>query len=163
MIFVVVTWLLCGVIAGGVWESKGGNYAAGFWLGAILGVLGLFYVAFANPMASAPSAGRALETTAAPRVTKLKTCPRCAEDVRAAAVVCRFCGHEFEQEPLPSGPEPERYDGREITDVVEHAFGVSWGRTPDGLVVYRPKDAQEWVLYERATTPLVPPASHRAG
>lgn len=24
-----------------------------------------------------------------------KTCPRCAEDVKSAATVCRFCGHEF--------------------------------------------------------------------
>ena len=26
----------------------------------------------------------------------VKTCPRCAEDVKLAALVCRFCGHEFE-------------------------------------------------------------------
>jgi hypothetical protein len=26
----------------------------------------------------------------------MKRCPRCAEDVRSAAVVCRYCGHEFD-------------------------------------------------------------------
>jgi hypothetical protein len=26
---------------------------------------------------------------------RTKVCPRCAEDVKAAAQVCRFCGHEF--------------------------------------------------------------------
>ena len=27
--------------------------------------------------------------------SEIKTCPRCAEDVKAAALVCRFCGHSF--------------------------------------------------------------------
>lgn len=156
-----IIWVICGVIAGGVWESKGGSFAAGFWLGALLGVLGLFYVAFANPMAPSVGGGSTGETwTRVP--AKLKTCPRCAEEVKAAALVCRFCGHEFPQEKPAPGPEPERYRGEAITDVVEHAFGVTWGRTAAGDVVYRPKGSDEWLLYDRGTTPLVPPASHRA-
>jgi hypothetical protein len=34
---------------------------------------------------------------AAPDASATKTCPMCAEDVKAAAVLCRFCGHRFDQ------------------------------------------------------------------
>ena len=35
----------------------------------------------------------------------MKVCPRCAEDVKAAALVCRYCGHEFaEDTPAPQPP-----------------------------------------------------------
>jgi hypothetical protein len=40
------------------------------------------------PSAPAPPAGTSNET---------KTCPMCAEEVKAAAVLCRFCGHRFDQ------------------------------------------------------------------
>lgn len=47
-------------------------------------------------------------------VAETKTCPRCAEEVKAAAVVCRFCGHRFDRgaapaqlPPKPEGPPPE--------------------------------------------------------
>jgi Uncharacterised protein family UPF0547 len=41
-----------------------------------------------------------------------KTCPTCVEDVKAAAIVCRFCGHRFDAEPValpprPQGPPPD--------------------------------------------------------
>ena len=33
-----------------------------------------------------------------------KTCPRCAERIKAAALVCHFCGNEFPEPPLPQNP-----------------------------------------------------------
>lgn len=36
--------------------------------------------------------------SAAPAGAETKTCPMCAEDVKAAAVLCRFCGHRFDQQ-----------------------------------------------------------------
>lgn len=39
-----------------------------------------------------------------------KVCPRCAERVKVAAKVCRFCGHEFAEEvPTPSGGQRVAY------------------------------------------------------
>ena len=33
-----------------------------------------------------------------------KICPRCAEQVKSAALVCRFCGHQFDPETKPTKP-----------------------------------------------------------
>ncbi len=45
---------------------------------------------------------RAGSADGAPSPDALKTCPQCAESVKAAAVVCRFCGFEFEPEGTAS-------------------------------------------------------------
>ncbi len=48
-------------------------------------------------------------TSAAP---KLKTCPMCAEQVQAAARICRFCRHEFPPEPATPSETSPTQEGR---------------------------------------------------
>jgi len=42
----------------------------------------------------------------------MKTCPQCAEKVKRAAKICRFCGHTFEEKPkfIPVIDVPELFD-----------------------------------------------------
>lgn len=37
-----------------------------------------------------------------------KLCPRCAEKVKAAALICRFCGHSFSSPQIPNAEPTER-------------------------------------------------------
>lgn len=50
--------------------------------------------------------GIRLDDPAFPNKSDEKACPMCAETVKAAAKVCRFCGHSFEK-PKKGKPSPQ--------------------------------------------------------
>jgi hypothetical protein len=53
-----------------------------------------------------PVAVATVEATTPGSVPGTKICPRCAEEVKQAAVVCRFCGHEFGEATDTNGAAP---------------------------------------------------------
>ena len=67
---------------------KGRSYQVFFWLSILLNpvITGLI-VAVISPARVGEDRGES---------TPSKQCPRCAEDIRLEAKVCRFCGHEFD-------------------------------------------------------------------
>ena len=74
------------------------NATAIFFLNLLLGWTFLGWVAslvwaFSGPQGepATPLPANAVRTT--------KTCPKCAEEVKAAATVCRFCGFDFTSAP----------------------------------------------------------------
>ena len=84
-----------------------GSFVLAFLLCFILvGFLIFLYMLIVKPagtltvtyafQAAAPAAGTGAE----------KVCPRCAEHVKAAAAVCRFCGFSFPEPVAPPMPEP---------------------------------------------------------
>jgi uncharacterized membrane protein YeaQ/YmgE (transglycosylase-associated protein family) len=84
----VVIWIICGGVAAMVASSKGGNAAAGFFMGVLLGPFGIVAAFFMGS-----------ETAKVEKQVgagQKKICPRCAEAVQPAALVCKHCGHEFE-------------------------------------------------------------------
>lgn len=71
-------------------SKKGRNFWAFFWLSVVIGLLiPALIVATMNPSESKADAQQ-------------KTCPKCAENVKSAAVICRFCGHEFGRFATPT-------------------------------------------------------------
>ena len=76
--------------------SRHGRFSAwGIWfIVPLANVVGFFVYAFTLAPKSA-------------NVQELKTCPDCAETIHAAAKVCRFCGHRFEESPGSETPEDE--------------------------------------------------------
>jgi hypothetical protein len=93
----LIVALGCGVIGAAIAQGKGADSAAGFFLGLLLGPIGILISCFLGDPAS--KAVRDAELGAK------KRCPECAEYVFREAKICRYCRHEFQvARPPPAAP-----------------------------------------------------------
>jgi hypothetical protein len=78
-----IFWILLSILIGVFASSKKRNGVGWFFISFLISPL----IAFIILLVIGPSP------------STLKKCPKCAEEVKAEAVVCRFCGYEFPQPP----------------------------------------------------------------
>jgi uncharacterized protein UPF0547 len=110
-----------------------GQWGAGAFIIALLlclvliGLIALIYMLIVKPD------GTLTVTYERRTVAEEKSCPQCAERVKTAALVCRFCGHKFPAlEPQMNGVSAE--EDRLIPKVMEQYRGYTYASDDDGRV-----------------------------
>lgn len=81
-----------------VWLA--GSYGCGAFVFAfLLCIILIGFLVFIYMLIVKPDGTLTVTYTLVPRVDIEKVCPKCAEHVKSAATVCRFCGNTFENVP----------------------------------------------------------------
>ncbi|MEW6092255.1 MAG: zinc ribbon domain-containing protein [Pseudomonadota bacterium] len=98
---IFLIWLLFAIATAVIAANKGRTGFGWFLLGCVFGIFALIVVAVlpnlkhqARDNATAAAIAAMAAARSAPADDE-KACPSCAERIKAAAVKCRFCGHEF--------------------------------------------------------------------
>ena len=73
--------LCLGLLTAKIASDKGGSFVLWFVAGAFLAIVALPLAIFLSPEQIAPKS--------------FKKCPKCAEHVQRAALICRHCRYEF--------------------------------------------------------------------
>jgi len=138
-------WIVGAVIVAAAASGRGHSGLGWFLLSLLISPLLALIAVLVIPNRAAAEAERRKEEA---ELADTKPCPRCAERVKKAAAVCRFCGHEFEPEPEqaplvadPSGP----FAGKELIEVYN---GRTIFRHANGRPAVLYKDGSEQDFYE---------------
>lgn len=112
MMFLLIIWIICGLIASSVASSKGHNPGVWFLIGAIFGIFGLVAVMLLDNRKNQQSA-EANNDNQQTDLNDTRECPDCAERIKKKAKICRYCGSVVE--PMIDDDMPQQLSPAELT------------------------------------------------
>lgn len=98
--WIAIVWLILSLLVGVFSRNRGHSFLAGFVFAVILSPLIAFLIVLVRKPNAAALENRSVAAGAS------KKCPTCAEVVRADALKCKHCGHDF---PPPEPPPVEQW------------------------------------------------------
>lgn len=87
----IILWIGLSIAIGFINQSRGNGFITGLLLSLILSPLIGFIIVIVTKENTAK-----LEKAQIAK-GKLKKCPKCAEVIKSEAVICKHCGHEFNE------------------------------------------------------------------
>ena len=122
-------WGLFGVVAAVVASNKGNSGVAWFFVGVLLGPIGLI-------LSLVVSGDPAVVERTKIEGGEYRRCDKCAELIRAKATKCRFCGSDVETQA--NVQETSKYDEFWKSVIFRQSFGADLRRAINGEVVKIP-------------------------
>ncbi len=101
IVSIIIVWLICGVLSSLLFSEKGHSGSVGFWLGFLLGILGLIYAAGRPNINSSKiiknEDGETLIVSDGEDVVKEEKysfCPNCGWQIFDEEESCSNCGYK---------------------------------------------------------------------
>lgn len=88
-----ILWIMFGVVCAIAASSKNRNAVGWFFMGVVFGPFALLMLVFLSKLPEQV----VTPTGVVIRQDDTRTCPFCAETIKAAAIVCKHCGRDIQQ------------------------------------------------------------------